>query len=98
MAMFRSAVMPFVASSITAFQSTAARSAGVRATAARILARYERIMRMKPAASGPVPGPLIQVLGRLPKMAVLAVTVATAESSHPSAAVLTEAETRRRGV
>src|SRR5256885_7597823 len=94
--MLRSPVIPFVASSMTAVQSTAARSAGVRATAARILARYDRTIRMKPAAVGPLL-PLIHVLGRVPNVAVSAFAVATAQSSHPSAASLTAREPRSGG-
>ncbi len=88
MAMFRSAVTPFDASAMTAVQSTESRrSAGVRARAARILARYDRMMRTNPSASGALP--LIHVFGRLPKTPVLAATVASAESSHPSATFMT---------
>src|SRR5256885_16738893 len=96
MVMLRSPVIPFVASSMTAVQSTAARSAGVRATAARILARYDRTIRMKPAAVGPLL-PLIHVLGRVPNVAGSAFAGATAESSHPSAAALTAREPPERG-
>ena len=43
----KSAVMPFVASAIIAFQSAAPRSAGVRPSPARNFALYERSSLMK---------------------------------------------------
>src|SRR5512140_119174 len=86
----KSAVMPLVASLMTAFQSTAARSAGLRATPARIFALYERTSRTKLAAVR-LACPLIHVLGSgkpfEPEGAPLATAIA--ESSMASAVVLT---------
>src|SRR5690606_41268535 len=42
----RSDEIPFSASAMISFHGSAARSAGVRATIARILARYDRTIRM----------------------------------------------------
>src|SRR2546430_17697176 len=88
--------MPLVASLITASQSKLARSAGVRATPALILARYDRMIRLNPAASGALP--LIHgEFGSVPKMALSAVTGASARASQPRGLrlALLEAPSRR---
>ena len=75
-------------SAITAIQSTAARSAGVRATSARKRARYERMKRTKSAAENA--RPLIHVVGRGNPLAAAGLpAIAIAVSRHARAAFMT---------
>ena len=89
--MVKSAVMPFVASAITAAQSTAARAAGVRATPARSRALYDRANRTKLSRVSATP--LIHVVGNgkplAPLVAAAEFAIAIAESSICKAAVFT---------
>ena len=83
------AVMPAAASARTASQSMAARSTGVRATAARNFALYERTMRMNCVVSIDVPVMKSAGIGKFGAAPPGPRAVAMAESSMASATPLT---------
>jgi hypothetical protein len=85
------AVMPAMASARTASQSTAARSAGVRAIPARNLALYDRTMRMNCVVSTATPVMKSAGIGKFGEAPPGPRAIAIAESSIANAWAFTTA-------